>query len=40
MGFLRSGVPPFHSSTGFSGIHRFRRGVADHRSSLCGFEDS
>ena len=40
MGCLRSGVPPLRSSTVFSGIHRLRRGVAGHRSSLCGFEDS
>ena len=37
---LRSGIPPFSSSTVFSGVHRLRRGVAGHRSSLCGFEDS
>ena len=36
----RSVVPPFRSSAVFSGIQRFRRGVAGHRSSLCGFEDS
>ena len=29
---IRSGFPPFRSSTVFRGIHRFRRGVAGHRS--------